>query len=103
MLKFIAATPFTSLDNGLARREGKMSDGTAAAEVRFDAGTFGQLQKHAHALQTHVLSGEFEFTVGSEIFVALAGETVTIPARVASGCFCLAAGTLREITLADAF
>jgi quercetin dioxygenase-like cupin family protein len=100
MLKFIAATPFHSLDNGLARREGKMSDGAAAAQVRYDAGAFGQLQKHPHGLQTQVLSGEFEFTVGSDIFVAIAGESITIPAEVASGCFCLTAGTLLEIALA---
>lgn len=45
MTTFTAKTAFLPLDNGLARREGVMSDGSPAAEVRFEAGAFGQLQK----------------------------------------------------------
>ncbi|CAI0757875.1 cupin domain-containing protein [Serratia entomophila] len=99
MTTFIAKTAFQPLDNGLARREGTMSDGLAAVEVRFAAGAFGQLQKRDRALQTRVLSGEFEFTVGGDTQILLTGETLEVPANVASGCFCLAAGTLLEITL----
>lgn len=66
MLIFTAETPFEKLDNGLLRRQGIMSDGAQAAEVKFEAGTFGQLQKRLHALQTRVVSGEFEFTVGGD-------------------------------------
>ncbi|WP_129544169.1 cupin domain-containing protein [Serratia sp. 1D1416] len=97
MTTFIAKTAFQPLDNGLARREGTMSDGLAAVEVRFDAGAFGQLQKRDCALQTRVLSGEFEFTVGGDQHLLTAGESIEIAARVASGCFCLAAGSLLEI------
>lgn len=97
MLTFTAETPFEKLDNGLSRRQGKMNDGARATEVKFDAGAFGQLQKYPHALQTRVVSGEFEFTVGSDTQIVLAGETITIPANTASGCFCLSAGTLWEI------
>ncbi|CAI1195768.1 Uncharacterised protein [Serratia liquefaciens] len=97
MLKFTAETAFEKLDTGLTRRQGVMSDGTSATEVKFDAGTFGQLQKRAYALQTRVVSGEFEFTVGNYTQVIVAGETIAIPANIASGCFCLSAGTLLEI------
>ncbi|MGB8663487.1 MAG: cupin [Serratia inhibens] len=101
MLTFTAETPFEKLDNGLLRRQGIMSDGAQAAEVKFEAGTFGQLQKRLHTLQTRVVSGEFEFTVGSDTQIIVAGETIVIPANTASGCFCLSAGTLLEIIMAD--
>lgn len=101
MLTFTAETPFEKLDNGLLRRQGIMSDGTQAAEVKFEAGTFGQLQKRLHALQTRVVSGEFEFTVGGDTQILVAGETIVIPANTASGCFCLTGGTLLEIITAD--
>ncbi|MEE4410113.1 MULTISPECIES: cupin [unclassified Serratia (in: enterobacteria)] len=101
MLTFTAETPFEKLDNGLLRRQGIMNDGTRATEVKFEAGTFGQLQKRAHSLQTRVVSGEFEFTVGGDTQILVAGETIVIPANTASGCFCLAAGTLLEIISAD--
>lgn len=101
MLTFTAETPFETLDNGLIRRQGVMSDGARATEVKFGAGTFGQLQKRAHSLQTRVVSGEFEFTVGSDTQVVVAGETIAIPANTASGCFCLIAGTLLEIITAE--
>ncbi|OKB65768.1 cupin [Serratia marcescens] len=97
MTTFTAKTAFLPLDNGLSRREGVMSDGAPAAEVRFEAGAFGQLQKHPHALQTRVVSGEFEFTLGGDARVVRAGESLTLPANVASGSFCLSAGVLLEI------
>ncbi|QUY50378.1 cupin [Serratia plymuthica] len=101
MLTFTAETPFEKLDNGLLRRQGTMSDGAHAAEIKFEAGTFGQLQKRLHPLQTRVVSGEFEFTVGSDTQIVVAGETIVIPANTASGCFCLTAGTLLEIVTAE--
>ncbi|SMB34436.1 Cupin 2, conserved barrel domain protein [Serratia proteamaculans] len=97
MLTFTAESPFEKLDNGLIRRQGVMNNGARATEVKFDAGTFGQLQKRDYALQTHVVSGEFEFTVGNDSQVVVAGETIAIPANTASGCFCLTAGTLWDI------
>lgn len=101
MLTFTAETPFEKLDNGLLRRQGIMSNGAQAAEVKFEAGTFGQLQKREHSLQTQVVAGEFEFTVGGDTQILVAGETIVIPANTASGCFCLTAGTLLEIITAD--
>ncbi|MEB6336770.1 cupin domain-containing protein [Serratia rhizosphaerae] len=97
MLKFIAASAFTTPDNGQSRREGQLSDGRVAAEVRFEAGAFGQLKKRADAVHIRVIDGDFEFTVGSDILLLQAGESVAVPAQVPSGCFCLSAGTLLEI------
>ncbi len=45
MSVFKSQLPFEQLDNGLARRQGLMSDGSTAWEVKFAAGTFDQLQK----------------------------------------------------------
>ena len=73
-----------------------MSDGSPAAEVRFEAGAFGQLQSPARAANP-VISGEFEFTLGGDTRVVRAGESLILPANVASGCFCLSAGVLLEI------
>ncbi|KFK94745.1 MULTISPECIES: cupin domain-containing protein [unclassified Serratia (in: enterobacteria)] len=97
MLKFKAETPFAFLDNGLARREGRINDQTPATEVKFSAGTFGQLQKRPYSQQIYVISGEFEFTVANDIHTVFAGETLQIPAATPFGCFCLVAGSLLEI------
>ncbi|OMQ27125.1 cupin [Serratia oryzae] len=97
MLIFKAETVFEPLDNGLARREGRMSDQTPATEVKFTAGAFGQLQKRPYPQRIQILSGEFEFTVGNNIHTVLAGEILLIPAATLFGCFCLAAGNLLEI------
>jgi quercetin dioxygenase-like cupin family protein len=97
MLIFKAETPFECLDNGLARREGRMSDQTPATEVKFTAGAFGQLQKRPYPQQIRIISGEFEFTVGNDIHTILAEETLLIPAATPFGCFCLVAGSLLEI------
>ena len=50
-----------------------MSDGSPAAEVRFEAGAFGQLQK-PRTRGKPVISGEFEFTLGGDTRVVRAGE-----------------------------
>jgi len=44
-----------------------------------------------------VISGEFEFTLGGDTRIVRAGESLILPANVASGCFCLSAGVLLEI------
>ncbi|AHG22370.1 cupin [Chania multitudinisentens RB-25] len=97
MLTFKAETSFECLGDGVSRRIGVMSDQTPAAEVKFAAGAFGQLQKHPHPQHIQVISGEFEFTVGNAIHTLLAGETLLIPAITPFGCFCLVAGSLLEI------
>lgn len=99
MLVFKAESPFEDLDTGLTRRRGRISDGSAACEVKFVAGAFSQLQKRPYPQQIHIISGEFEFTVGSDIFIVTAGETLSIPGASLFGCFCLAEGALLEIQL----
>lgn len=97
MSVFKSQLPFEQLDNGLARRQGLMSDGSTAWEVQFAAGTFDQLQKRPYPQQIRILSGIFEFTVGSDVQTLIAQETLTIPAATVFGCFCLDDGTLLEI------
>lgn len=75
-----------------------MSYGLSAAEVRSNNGVFCQLQKPGRAQITRVISGEFEFIVGGDTQTPIAGESVAIPAIVASGCFCVAAGILLVVT-----
>ncbi|WP_431222553.1 cupin [Serratia sp. L9] len=97
MLVFKAQTPFKDLDNGLSRCQGMMSDNSPASEVKFETGAFGQLQKQPYPQQIRIISGEFEFTIGSTVHIAIAGETLAIPAATLFGCFCLVAGSLLEI------
>lgn len=97
MSVFKAQTPFVEQENGLARRQGLMSDGATAWELKFAAGIFDQLQKHTYPQQIRILSGVFEFTVGGDVHTLVAQETLLIPADTPFGCFCLDAGTLLEI------
>ena len=100
MWVFKADAPFEDLDNGVASRKGVMSDNTPATETRFTAGAFSQLQKRPSPQLIHVLSGEFEFTLGSQVHIVMAKETLAIPADTLFGCFCLTAGSLLETPLA---
>lgn len=98
MLTFTAQTPPADPGNGLKQCTGILSDGTAAKQLDYAAGAFGQLLKHPHPVQNRVVAGEFEFTVGNDVFIVIAGESVTIPANTPSGCFCLVSGRLWEIS-----
>ncbi|MFC0227078.1 cupin [Serratia aquatilis] len=97
MLVFTAECPFKDLGNGIASRQGRMSDNSRASEVKFETGAFGQLHKLPAPQQVRVLSGEFEFTLGNDMHILFAGETLSIPAATLFGCFCLAEGSLLEI------
>ncbi len=97
MSVFKSQLAFELLDNGLARRQGLMSDGSTAWEVKLTAGTFDQLQKRPYPQQIRILSGIFEFTVGSDVHTLIAEETLLIPAATVFGCFCLDDGILLEI------
>lgn len=99
METFKAQTPAEEYDVGITRRSGVISNGKPAAELTFESGAFSQLRKQMQGNTTRVISGEFEFTVGAETHLLIAGESVNIPVNIISGCFCLSTGVLVETPL----
>ncbi|WON78752.1 cupin [Serratia sp. UGAL515B_01] len=97
MLVFKAESLFEDLGNGTASRQVRVDDNTCARELTFMAGAFGQLRKLHRPQQVCVISGEFEFTIGNDIHILVAGENRNIPAATLFGCFCLVEGSLLEI------
>lgn len=66
-------------------------------EVEFEEGSVGNAHVHPHEQATYVLAGEFEFTVGEEVSVVKAGDTIYMPANIIHGAKCLKAGKLLDI------
>jgi len=63
-------------------------------EFRFEQGAVGALHHHPHVQSTFVSSGRFEFTVGDEVHLLEAGDSLVIPSEVVHGCRALQPGVL---------
>ncbi|GAB2702556.1 cupin domain-containing protein [Paenibacillus thermoaerophilus] len=64
--------------------------------VEFEAGAEGYEHSHPHEQLTYVLSGSFEFRIGGEKRIVLAGESIYIPSGVRHGVTALEAGALHD-------
>jgi quercetin dioxygenase-like cupin family protein len=84
------------LGGGVSRKilahNGKMMQ----VEVHFADGAIGYMHNHPHEQLTHVLSGEFEFTIGDEVKIVSAGDTLYKEPNIMHGCTCLKAGVLLD-------
>ncbi|MDF7681781.1 cupin domain-containing protein [Enterobacteriaceae bacterium ESL0689] len=67
-----------------------------AVEVHFEKDAVGTLHNHPHEQLTYVLSGVFKFTIGNEVHVVKAGDTLYKEPNVMHGCVCLEAGILLD-------
>ena len=65
--------------------------------VWFDQGAVGTVHRHEHSQTTFVESGEFEFTVGSQLQRVRAGDCVYIAPNTDHGAKCLRAGILIDV------
>ncbi|MBD1388298.1 cupin domain-containing protein [Neiella sp. HB171785] len=84
------------LGDGVSRKVLAHSDNMMSVEVFFEKGAVGPMHTHPHEQLTYVLSGEFEFTVGDEVKVVRAGDTIYKKPNIEHGCVCTQAGTLLD-------
>ncbi len=88
--------PLEDLGGGVRRRILAHAGGLMQVEVHFDEGAVGALHSHPHEQLTHVLSGEFEFTIGDETRLVHAGDTLYKRPGELHGCTCRRAGVLLD-------
>lgn len=85
------------LGGGVSRRILAHTDDIMIVEVHFEADSVGAPHTHSHAQATHVLSGEFVFTVDGEEVVVREGDTLAFPSNVLHGTRCIKPGVLMDI------
>lgn len=66
-------------------------------EVQFEGGALGYSHTHPHEQSTYIISGKFEFTVGKEVYLLKAGDSLYIPKNIEHGTKCLESGALLDI------
>ena len=87
---------FCDLGNGVKRKILAYSESLMHVEVHFEEGAVGAMHSHPNAQTTYVISGEFEFTIGSETKIVKSGDTMYDEPNVLHGCRCIKAGVLLD-------
>lgn len=82
---------------GVTRRILAYTDGLMTVENVFEKGGIGSMHSHPHTQITYVVSGVFRFTIGDEVRVVKAGDTLLKEEGVVHGCVCEEAGILLDI------
>ena len=88
--------PLEDLGGGIRRRILAHAGALMQVEFHFEAGAVGALHSHPHEQLTHVLSGEFEFTIGDETRTVRAGDTLYKRPGIMHGCLCRKPGVLLD-------
>ena len=88
--------PLEDLGHGVSRKILAYSDNIMTVEVHFEQGAIGPIHTHPHEQLTYVLSGKFEFTIGSETKIVSSGDTLYKEPNIMHGCVCLEAGILLD-------
>lgn len=87
---------FEEQGGGVKRRILAYGDNMMQVEVHFEKGAVGAMHSHPHTQLTHVLEGEFEFTIGAEKQIVKKGDTLYKVPNVMHGCVCLQKGILLD-------
>ena len=87
---------FEDLGGGVTRRILAYGDDLMQVEVHFEKGAIGAMHNHEHTQLTHVLEGEFEFTIGDEKKIVKKGDTLYKVPNIMHGCVCLKKGILLD-------
>ena len=91
---FFDQIPFQDLGGGVRRKILAYCDEIMQAYLEFDTGAVGAMHSHPHIQLTHILEGEFEFTIGDEVKRVHAGDTLLKQPNVPHGCVCIQKGKL---------
>lgn len=65
--------------------------------IRKVSGAAGALHHHPHTQITYVVLGKFEFTIGDEIMIVEAGDTMLQMDDIVHGCKCIEKGIILDI------
>jgi len=86
--------PIQDMGNGAKRQI--LAYGGTLMQVQwfFEENAVGALHSHPHEQLTYVHSGEFEFTIGDEVKIVKAGDTLYKKPNIMHGCVCKKAGSL---------
>lgn len=82
---------------GIARKILAYSDNLMCVENYFETGATGALHHHPHTQITYVVLGKFEFTIGDEIKIVEAGDTMLQMDDIVHGCKCIEKGIILDI------
>ena len=96
MFVFQEQCKLEDLGGGVSRRILAHSGSMMQVEVHFEEGAIGPLHNHPHEQLTYVMSGEFEFTIGDEIKMVKAGDTLYKRSGIMHGCVCKKKGMLLD-------
>ncbi|SBT15126.1 cupin domain-containing protein [Vibrio celticus] len=94
MFVFNKNVQLEDLGDGVSRKVLAHNDNMMSVEVHFEKGAVGAMHSHPHEQLTYVLSGAFEFTIGQEMHIVKAGDTMYKQPDIEHGCVCVEAGTL---------
>lgn len=84
------------LGGGVTRKILAYGDDLMQVMVFFEKGAVGEMHQHPHTQLTHVLEGEFEFTIGGEVHRVKKGDTLYKVPNIMHGCVCLEKGILLD-------
>lgn len=85
------------LGDGVGRKVIAYNDDMMCVEVYFERGAVGKLHTHPHRQITYILSGEFEFTIGSETKILVPGDSTYKQADIPHGVVCIKEGVLLDV------
>lgn len=94
---FYDQIPLLEMGTGLRRKIMAYGDDMMCVENAFDTGAVGAIHSHPHTQITYVVSGIFDFHIGSETKRVKAGDSMFVPGGVAHGCDCLEKGAILDI------
>ena len=87
---------FQDQGGGVKRKILAYGDNLMQVEVHFEKGAVGAMHTHPHTQLTHVMEGEFAFTIGNEKRIVKKGDTLYKQPNIAHGCVCLKKGILLD-------
>ena len=89
--------PRMEMGDGLRRKILAYGDDLMCVENAFDTGAIGAIHSHPHTQITYIVSGVFDFHIGSVTCRVKAGDSMFVPGCVLHGCNCLEAGAILDI------
>lgn len=85
------------LNNGIKRKILSYNDNLMLVEAAFEEGAVGAMHSHPHEQCTYILEGEFEFTIGDEVKVVKAGDSMYKEPNIMHGAICTKKGKLLDV------
>ena len=85
---------FEECGKGVRRKILSYTDEMMVVENHFEKGGIGAMHSHPHTQITYIVSGKFEFTIGTEKKIVGAGDTLLKKNGIEHGCVCLEEGIL---------